>query len=201
MTIKNNTSMNNERYDAEDLKKAIEVLRAGGVILYPTDTIWGLGCDAQNEAAVKKIYDIKQRADQKSLLILVDEPQRLEYYVNEVPEIAWDLIEASDRPMTIIYPKAKNLASNLIALDGSIGIRVCNEPFCHTLISRLRNAIVSTSANISGQSSPSFFDEIDPAILKNVDYVVQYRQNDRTPHKASSIIKLGLGGQFEIIRP
>ncbi len=193
--------MNNERYDAEDLKKAIEVLRAGGVILYPTDTIWGLGCDAQNEAAVKKIYDIKQRADQKSLLILVDEPQRLEYYVNEVPEIAWDLIEASDRPMTIIYPNAKNLASNLIALDGSIGIRVCNEPFCHTLISRFRNAIVSTSANISGQNSPSFFDEIDPMILKNVDYVVQYRQNDRTPHKASSIIKLGLGGQFEIIRP
>jgi L-threonylcarbamoyladenylate synthase len=193
--------MNNERYDAEDLKKAIEVLRAGGVILYPTDTIWGLGCDAQNEAAVKKIYDIKQRTDQKSLLILVDEPQRLEYYVNEVPEIAWDLIEASDRPMTIIYPNAKNLASNLIALDGSIGIRVCNEPFCHTLISRFRNAIVSTSANISGQNSPSFFDEIDPMILKNVDYVVQYRQNDRTPHKASSIIKLGLGGQFEIIRP
>lgn len=193
--------MNNERYDAEDLKKAIEVLRAGGIILYPTDTIWGLGCDAQNEAAVKKIYDIKQRTDQKSLLILVDEPQRLEYYVNEVPEIAWDLIEASDRPMTIIYPNAKNLASNLIALDGSIGIRVCNEPFCHTLISRFRNAIVSTSANISGQNSPSFFDEIDPMILKNVDYVVQYRQNDRTPHKASSIIKLGLGGQFEIIRP
>ncbi len=193
--------MNNERYDAEDLKKAIEVLRAGGVILYPTDTIWGLGCDAQNEAAVKKIYDIKQRADQKSLLILVDEPQRIEYYVDEVPEIAWDLIEASDRPMTIIYPNAKNLASNLIALDGSIGIRVCNEPFCHTLISRFRNAIVSTSANISGQNSPSFFDEIDPMILKNVDYVVQYRQNDRTPHKASSIIKLGLGGQFEIIRP
>ncbi len=193
--------MNNERYDAEDLKKAIEVLRAGGVILYPTDTIWGLGCDAQNEAAVKKIYDIKQRADQKSLLILVDEPQRIEYYVDEVPEIAWDLIEASDRPMTIIYPNAKNLASNLIAPDGSIGIRVCNEPFCHTLISRFRNAIVSTSANISGQNSPSFFDEIDPMILKNVDYVVQYRQNDRTPHKASSIIKLGLGGQFEIIRP
>ncbi len=184
----------------EDIKKALDVLRKGGVILYPTDTIWGLGCDAENEEAVKRIYDIKQRADSKSMLSLIDVPHRLEVYVTSVPDIAWDLIEQSDKPLTVIYPKAKNLAKNLLAEDGSVGIRLVNEPFCNQLISRFRKAIVSTSANISGQKPPAIFDDIAPEIINAVDYVVEYRQNDTTPAKASSIIKLDEGGLFKIIR-
>jgi L-threonylcarbamoyladenylate synthase len=184
----------------QDIKKALDVLRKGGIILYPTDTIWGLGCDAENEEAVKRIYDIKQRADSKSMLSLIDVPQRLEMYVTIVPEIAWDLVENTDTPLTIIYPNAKNLAKNLIAEDGSAGIRLVNEPFCNQLISRFQKPIVSTSANISGQAAPTIFDEISQEIIDAVDYVVKYRQDDITPAKASSIIKLDDGGLFKIIR-
>lgn len=183
-----------------DLKKALEVLHSGGIILYPTDTIWGIGCDATNEEAVKRIYAIKKREDSKSMLVLMENMNALERYVEEVPEIAYDLIEVTDKPMTIIYSGAKNLAKNLIAQDGSIGIRLTNEDFTRQLIQRFKKPLVSTSANISGEPSPAFFDEISPKIIEAVDYVVEYRQDDRTPTNPSSIIKLGVSGEIQIIR-
>ena len=184
----------------EDLKKAVEVLRAGGVILYPTDTIWGLGCDATNPAAVKKVYEIKQREDSKSMLVLMENPNLLQSYVSEIPEIAWELIDVADKPMTIIYPGAKNLAKNLIAADGSIGIRITTEPFSQQLVQRFRKPVVSTSANISSEKSPSNFAEISETIKNGVDYIVNYRRDDNSNASPSSIIKLGVGGQINIIR-
>ena len=184
----------------EDIKKAIEVLNAGGVILYPTDTIWGLGCDATNETAVEKIYKIKKRMETKSMLVLIDSPAKLNAYVQEVPEIAWDLIELSEKPLTIIYPDARNLAKNLISEDKTIGIRVTSEEFSKKLCERFRKPIVSTSANISGEKSPASFHEISEEIKLAVDYMVDYKQNDKTPSKPSSIIKLGKGNLIEIIR-
>ncbi len=184
----------------EDIKKALEVLKSGGIILYPTDTIWGIGCDATNPEAVKRIYDLKKRADSKSMLVLMENPALLDRYVSEVPEVAWDLVEISTTPLTVIYPRAKNLAANLLAEDGSIGIRFTKEAFTSRLLQRFRRPLVSTSANVSGEKSPTFFDEISDEIKNAVDYVVEYRQNDRTPAQASSIIKLGPGGQIEIIR-
>jgi len=184
----------------QDIKKALEVLRSGGIILYPTDTIWGLGCDAENEVAVKRIYEIKKRIDSKSMLILIDTPMRLEMYVEEIPEIAWDLIEQSTKPLTIIYPRAKNLAANLLADDGSIGIRMVEETFCNQLIARFQKPIVSSSANISGETAPINFSAISQEIIEAVDYIVQYRQNDLSENKSSSILKLGEGGLFKIIR-
>lgn len=183
-----------------DLTKALEVLRNGGVILYPTDTVWGIGCDATNAEAVKRIYEIKQREDSKSMLVLMENPNLLNSYIDEVPEIAWDLIEMTDKPLTIIYSGAKNLAPNLIASDGSIGIRITNEAFTQQLIQRLRKPLVSTSANISGQKTPQNFDEITEEIINAVDYVVEYRRDDIKKYAPSSIIKLGRGGQIEIIR-
>lgn len=184
----------------EDLKKAVEILKAGGIILYPTDTIWGIGCDATNEEAVKKVYAIKKREDSKSMLVLMENPALLDRYVNDVPEIAWDLIEVTTTPLTVIYPNAKNLASNLIAADGSIGIRFTKEPFSSQLVQRFRKPIVSTSANISGEKSPAFFNEISEEIKQQVDYIVEYRRDDVTPSQPSSIIKLGPGGRIDIIR-
>jgi len=184
----------------DDIKKALEVLKSGGIILYPTDTIWGIGCDATNEKAVEKIYQIKKREDSKSMLVLMENPALLERYVTEVPEIAWDLIEIATTPLTIIFSKAKNLAKNLIAEDGSIGIRFTKEAFSSQLLQRFRRPLVSTSANISGEKSPAYFDEISEEIKKQVDYIVEYRQNDTTPSQPSSIIKLGVGGQIDIIR-
>jgi len=185
---------------AEDIAKALEVLRAGGVILYPTDTIWGIGCDATNSLAVKRIYDIKQREDAKGMLILLENPNLLNSYISEVPEIAWDLIEVTDNPLTIIYPGAKNLANNLLANDRSVGIRITNEPFTQQLIQRFRKPVVSTSANISGQKSPQNFGEISEEVKRSVDYIVNYRQDDLSRSNPSGIIKLGVGGQIEIIR-
>lgn len=184
----------------EDIKKALEVLKSGGIILYPTDTIWGIGCDATNPEAVKRIYDLKKRADSKSMLVLMENPALLDRYVTEVPEVAWDLVEISTTPLTVIYPRAKNLAANLLAEDGSIGIRFTKEAFTSRLLQRFRRPLVSTSANVSGEKSPTFFEEISDEIKNAVDYVVEYRQNDRTPAQPSSIIKLGPGGQIEIIR-
>ena len=184
----------------DDLAKAVEVLRAGGIILYPTDTIWGLGCDATNVAAVKRIYEIKQREDSKSMLVLMENPNLLISYMAEVPEIAWELIEVTDQPLTSIYPKAKNLAANLLASDGSVGIRITNEAFSQQLVQRFRKPIVSTSANISGQKSPQNYTEISEEVKKSVNYIVTYRQDDFSRSKPSSIIKLGVGGQIEIIR-
>ena len=183
-----------------DIKQALEVLRKGGTILYPTDTIWGIGCDATNPEAVKKVYEIKQRSDTKSLLVLLDNPAYLSYYVDKVPEIANDLIELTDKPLTIIYQGAKNLANNLIANDGSIGIRIVDEEFCKKLISQFKKPVVSTSANISEKPSPANFHEIDEAIINAVDYVVQWRQNDTSKSSPSGIIKLGINGEIQVIR-
>lgn len=184
----------------DDIKKALEVLKDGGIILYPTDTIWGIGCDATNEKAVERIYKIKKREDSKSMLVLMENPALLDRYVEEVPEVAWDLVEISTTPLTVIYPGAKNLAHNLIAEDGSIGIRFTKEEFTTHLLQRFRRPLVSTSANISGEKSPAFFDEISDEIKSAVDYVVQFRQEDRSATKPSSIIKLGPGGRIDIIR-
>ena len=184
----------------EDIKNAVEVLRSGGIILYPTDTIWGIGCDATNAMAVKRIYEIKQRQDTKSMLVLMENPNLLNSYISEVPEIAWELIEVADTPLTIIYPGAKNLAANLLAPDGSIGIRITNEAFTQQLIQRFRKPVVSTSANISGQKSPQNFVEISEEIKKSVDYIVEFRRDDLSLSNPSGIIKLGIGGQIEIIR-
>jgi len=171
-----------------DIKKALEVIKNGGIILYPTDTIWGIGCDATNEKSVSRIYQIKKREDSKSMLVLMENPALLERYVTEVPEIAWDLVEVATTPLTVIYPGAKNLAKNLIAEDGSIGIRFTKEVFTAQLLQRFRRPLVSTSANISGEKSPAFFDEISEEIKNQVDYIVEYRQNDTTPAQPSSIL-------------
>lgn len=186
---------------SEEIKRAREVLYQGGVILYPTDTIWGIGCDATNEQAVAKVYAIKQRAESKALLCLVDSIQRLQNHVEDFPEIAWDLIACSDKPLTIIYEKGRNLASNLLGSDGSIGIRITQERFSHGLCEAFRKPLVSTSANIAGASSPKCFADIDPAIVAAVDYVVDFRREEKENPKASSIIKLGTYGEIEIIRP
>lgn len=184
----------------EDIKKAIEVLKEGGIILYPTDTIWGIGCDATNEEAVEKLYAIKQRDKSKSMLILLDNPIKLQTYIQEVPDIAWDLIDLTDKPLTIILDGAKNLATNLISNDGSIGIRITAEDFSRELCMRFRKPIVSTSANITGQPTPQSFNQIDPQILELVDYVVEYRQNEMSKQTPSSIIKLEANGNINIIR-
>ena len=184
----------------EDIQKACEVMNKGGVILYPTDTIWGIGCDATNEEAVKRVYEIKKRADSKAMLVLVDNAVKVDFYVNQAPEVAFDLIELSTKPLTIIYDDAKNLAPNLIAEDGSIGIRVTSEEFSNQLCFRFRKAIVSTSANVSGEPSPATFAEISEEIKQSVDYIVQSRQNEKAVAKPSGIIKLGKGGQVKVIR-
>ncbi|MBS3769537.1 MAG: L-threonylcarbamoyladenylate synthase [Bacteroidales bacterium] len=184
----------------EDINRALEVLRSGGVILYPTDTIWGLGCDATNPEAVEKIYRIKERDPNKSMLILVDYPARVERYVEDMPDIAWDLIEVTNKPLTIIYHQAQNLAENLVASDGSIGIRVVQDKFCQQLITRFGRPVVSTSANLANQPAPANFKEIDRTIIDSVDYVVKWRQNETKKSSPSGIIKLGPGGEVEVIR-
>lgn len=184
----------------EDLKNSLKVLKEGGVILYPTDTVWGLGCDASNPAAVQKIFKIKTRAENKSLIILVNGVAMLERYVKYVPEIAYDLTTVSDAPVTIIYPDGKNLATGVCSEDGSIGIRICNEVFCNELIGRFRRPVVSTSANISGQLLPSNFSEIEEELINTVDYVVKYRQDDRRKYSASPVIKIDKNGAFKILR-
>lgn len=184
----------------DDIIKATEVLKSGGIILYPTDTIWGIGCDATNKEAIQRIYSIKKREDSKSMLILMENPALLERYVEDVPEVAWDLIEITTTPLTVIYENAKNLPANLIAPDGSIGIRFTKETFTQRLLQRIRRPVVSTSANISGEKSPATFDEISEEIKSKVDYIVNYRQNDYTKMTPSSIIKLGPGAQIDILR-
>ncbi len=184
----------------DDIVNAVDVLRKGGVILYPTDTIWGIGCDATDVAAVERIYRIKQREDSKSMLVLLENPNRITSYVSEMPEIAWDLIELSEKPLTIIYDRARNLAPNLLADDGSIGIRITREAFSSRLVERFRKPLVSTSANISGQAAPGAFQDISEEIKMQVDYIVKYRQDDSSKAKPSSIIKLAANGVVTIIR-
>src|SRR5574344_1094260 len=184
----------------EDIKAACEVMQKGGVILYPTDTVWGIGCDATNEEAVKRVYEIKKRQDSKALLVLVDSQVKVDFYAKDVPQVAWDLIEMTTKPLTIIYDQGRNLAENLLAEDGSVGIRVTSEPFSKQLCFRFRKAIVSTSANISGEKGAANFGEISQEIIDAVDYVVKYRQDDKSQPKPSSIIKLGNQGQIKVIR-
>jgi L-threonylcarbamoyladenylate synthase len=184
----------------KDIQQALEILRKGGVIVYPTDTIWGIGCDATLPDAVSKIYRIKQRDDSKSMIVLVNEPNMVARFVDRAPQLAWDLIEYATKPLTIIYDGARGLAPNLYAADGSLGIRVCSDAFCKELIRRFRKPIVSTSANISGEPAPRFFDEVSADIISAADYVVEYRQEDRTPAVPSSIIRLKENGEIKIIR-
>ncbi len=187
-------------YDKDDMKQALDTLKSGGIILYPTDTIWGLGCDATNPEAVEKIFALKGRDKGKSMIVLLGNDYQLEGYVQEVPEVAYQLIEVADRPLTIIYQKAKNLAPNVVAEDGSIGIRVVRHPFCEELIQRFRKPIVSTSANLSGEPSAQNFMEIAEEIKEGVDYIVQYGQSDLSKHQASTIMKIDGSGKFEFIR-
>jgi L-threonylcarbamoyladenylate synthase len=184
----------------DDIKKAVEILKKGGLILYPTDTIWGIGCDATNPEAVAKIYALKKREDSKSMLVLVENPNMLNIYLDKVPDIAWDLIDVADKPLTIIYPKAKNLASNLIAADGSIGIRIVKHAFCQRLIQAFRKPIVSTSANISGNPFPKSFKAIETAITNGVDHIVPQIYEESKNPVPSGIIQLGLGGEVKVIR-
>ena len=175
-------------------------MAAGGLILYPTDTIWGIGCDATNEEAVRKVYALKRRSDHKAMLLLMDSSAKLNYYVQEVPDVAWDLIELADSPLTVIYSGARNVAPNLLAEDGSVGIRITQEEFSHKLCERFRKPLVSTSANVSGAPSPANFSEISETIKSGVDHIVRYRQEDLSKAAPSHIIKLGAGGLVKIIR-
>jgi len=184
----------------EDIKDSLIILRKGGIILYPTDTIWGIGCDPTNPLAVEKIFRIKSRSENKSLLILVDGEQMLDRFVRDIPEIAFELTGVSDSPLTIIYPAGKNLAPGVCNEDGSIGIRICHDDFCQELISRFRKPIVSTSANFSGKPSPENFSQIEKSVIDSVDFVVKYRQDDRQKHSASPVIKLEQNGTIKIIR-
>jgi len=184
----------------EDIKESLNTLRKGRIILYPTDTIWGLGCDPTNESAVNGIFKLKSREENKSLIILADGISMIERYVKDIPEIVYELIEVSDTPLTIIYPGGKNLARGVCSDDGSIGIRICKDEFCSELISRFRKPIVSTSANLSGRPSPGNFSEIDKNLVDKVEYVVKYRQDDRSKNSASPVIKINKDGSIKIIR-
>ena len=183
-----------------EIRKVIEVLRKGETILYPTDTVWGIGCDATNEKAVEKVFQIKSREAGKSLIVLVSDIGMLNRFVKEVPAIAWDLIDTSDTPLTIIYDSARGLAKNVLAEDGSIGVRMVKDDFCQRMIHKFGKPVVSTSANLSGEPTPQNFDEISDTIKSQADHVVDWRQDDLHKAKPSSIIKLKGNGEFQIIR-
>ena len=191
-----------KRYEQSDLQAALKVLREGGVILYPTDTVWGIGCDATNAEAVARVYAIKKRVDSKAMLVLLDGAGKLQGYMEKVPDTAWMLLEASEgqKPMTIIYPRAKNLAANLLAEDGSVGIRITSESFSKALCEQLRRPIVSTSANFSGEPTAKIFQDITPELIDSVDYICQYRREDCTSSRPSSIIKIDEKERITIIR-
>ena len=186
--------------DLEEVKAAIDTLKAGGIILYPTDTVWGIGCDATNPEAVAKVYAIKHREDSKAMICLVDSEARLQRYVRNVPNVAWDVIEMATTPVTVVLDGAANLAPNLLAEDGSVAMRVTREPFSNQLCYRFQKAIVSTSANISGNPPASNYCDIDPELLAAVDYVCTSRRQEKKPHTPSSIIRLRPNGEVEVIR-
>ncbi|MBN1339547.1 MAG: threonylcarbamoyl-AMP synthase [Bacteroidales bacterium] len=185
----------------EDILNAVKVLHQGGVILYPTDTIWGIGCDATNNRAVQKVHKIKGRLKSKSsFIILLEDEQKISQYVKKVPEILWDLLKSFDTPTTVVYPGAKNLARSVIASDGSVGIRVTRDPFCKELLKAFGKPVTSTSANLSGERSPLVFKDIPEEILNSVDYAVTTNREKLNKAKASTIIKLKENGEFEILR-
>src|SRR6201996_286742 len=184
----------------DEVAKALKVLKDGGIILYPTDTIWGIGCDATNTSAIKKIYKLKQRDETKSMIILLDTENKLESYISDVNPLAYDLIEYTENPLTLVMPGAKNISPALISSDGSVGIRISKHPFNQQLIQRLRKPLVSTSANISGKPSPQYFSQIDEEIIDGVDYVVDLEQHSMEIKTPSTIMKLQPDGRFEFIR-
>lgn len=184
----------------EIIAKTLEVLNKGGVILYPTDTVWGLGCDATNAAAVRRIYEIKRRSDSKSMLTLIDAVGRVDYYFDRVPDIAWDLWEVADKPLTLILPRARNIAPELIAEDGTMGVRITKEEVSNTICARLRRPLVSTSANISGEPTARCYADISQEIKDAVDYIVPLRQDETHNPAPSGIIKVEDGGVVTVIR-
>lgn len=184
----------------DDIREAVRVMQSGGVILYPTDTIWGIGCDACNEDAVRRVFEIKRRAEAKSVISLVDSEVKVEFYVRSVPDVAWQLWECSDEPLTLVLDGARNLASGVIASDGSVALRVTREAFSRQLCMRMKRAIVSTSANIAGEPAPRCFSEISPEILQAVDYVCLSRRDEAPRQAPSHIIKIGPTGEVKIIR-
>lgn len=184
----------------EEIKNALEILRDGGIILYPTDTIWGIGCDATQPEAVEKIFKLKHREESKSMIVLVENDRQLEEIIPEIPEVAWDIIDLAEKPTTLILDNPQKVAKNLIASDNTLGIRRTKDDFCKRLIQQMKRPLVSTSANISGEESPLSFSEISPEILQGVDYVVNLRQNEQAAYSGSSIIKLAKNGEVKVIR-
>jgi L-threonylcarbamoyladenylate synthase len=184
----------------DEVARALKILQDGGIILYPTDTIWGIGCDATNNDAVQRIYRLKQRDEAKSMIILLDTENKLESYVSDVNPLAYDLIAYAENPLTLVMPGARNISPSLVGSDGSIGIRISKHPFCQQLIQRLRKPLVSTSANISGKPSPQYFSQIDADIIDGVDYVVGLEQDSMEIRTPSTIMKLAPDGRFEFIR-
>lgn len=184
----------------DDIQNAVNTLKQGGIILYPTDTVWGIGCDATNEAAVAKVFAIKHRSDSKALICLVDSEARLQRYVRNVPPVAWDIFELANKPTTIILDGAVNLASNLVASDGSVAMRITHEPFSKELCYRFQKALVSTSANISGEPPAQNYCDLSQELLESVDYVCFSRRQEKKPHQPSSILKITQNGEIRIIR-
>lgn len=184
----------------DEVEKAFQVIKEGGIILYPTDTIWGIGCDATNTESIKRIFRLKQRDEIKSMIILLDTENKLESYVSGVNPLAYDLIEYAENPLTLILPGAKNISPALISADGSIGIRIPQHDFCKQLIQKMRKPLVSTSANISGRPSPQYFAQVEPEIVNGVDYVVNLEQQSKEIKNPSTIMRLSPNGTFEFLR-
>ena len=184
----------------QEVIKIAEILKKGGIIIYPTDTVWGLGCDASNFEAVEKLYQIKKRDKSKSMLILVDSDHKIQRHIKDMPDVAWDIIDVADSPTTIIYDKGYNVAENLLAEDGSLGVRVCKDKFCQEIIKKLKWPLVSTSANYSGEPSPMSYTDIDKSLLEKVDYVVEYRRQEKIKAKPSAIFRLNNNGNIKILR-
>ncbi len=184
---------------SEEVHNAFEVIKNGGIILYPTDTVWGIGCDATNEDAVKKIYALKQREETKSMIVLLNGERMMYNVFKEIPEVAWQILDLSEKPTTLILDNPRNVAKNIIAEDNTLGVRMVTEPFCFKLMERMKKPLVSTSANISGMFTPKTFKEISPEIIKGVDYVVNLH-NEKEKKNPSTIIKLGLDSQVKVIR-
>jgi len=184
----------------DDIKKAVEILRKGGIILYPTDTVWGIGCDATNDVAVKKLYKLKKKKEEEAALVLVSDTDMIYRYVQTVPEIAIQLVEISDKPLTVVFPNACAVSPDITADDGSIGIRLVDHEYCNALVRTLKRPLVSTSANISGGVAPKSFSEISKMIIEGVDYVVDAKYAGKMTGKPSAIIKIGLSGEVKIIR-